>query len=108
MLIRLWELASRTSPTPGLREAAMPFLEGLHDVVGHHTQLGVLEGREALFVERLSVPGSVVNITRIAGRLPLHASSAGLVLLAELREQILAGPLERYTPHTPGTRAGRS
>ncbi|GLY75288.1 IclR family transcriptional regulator domain-containing protein [Actinoallomurus iriomotensis] len=72
----------------------------------------MLEGREALFVERLSVPGSVVNITRIAGRLPLHASSAGLVLLAwaaaELREQILAGPLERYTPHTLGTRAGRS
>ncbi|WP_285622169.1 hypothetical protein [Actinoallomurus iriomotensis] len=34
MLIRLWELASRTSPTLGLREAAMPFLEDLHDVVG--------------------------------------------------------------------------
>ncbi|MFB4295026.1 IclR family transcriptional regulator [Actinomadura sp. NTSP31] len=105
--MRLWELASRTSPTLGLREAAMPFLEDLHDVVGHHTQLGVLEGREALFVERLSVPGSVVSVTRIAGRLPLHASSAGLVLLAwaapELREQILAGPLRRYTAQTPDT-----
>jgi DNA-binding IclR family transcriptional regulator len=105
--VRLWELASRTSPTLGLREAAMPFLEDLHDVVGHHTQLGVLEGREALFVERLSAPGSVVNVTRIAGRLPLHASSSGLVLLAwaarDLQEEVLAGPLERLTPHTPHT-----
>ncbi|GAA3194514.1 IclR family transcriptional regulator [Actinocorallia longicatena] len=103
--VRLWELASRTSPTLGLREAAMPFLEDLHDVVGHHTQLAVLGGREALFVERLSAPGGIVNITRIAGRLPLHASSGGLVLLAhadpDLQEEILAGALTRYTPQTP-------
>jgi DNA-binding IclR family transcriptional regulator len=40
--VRLWELASRASPTLGLREAAMPFMEDLHAVVGHHTQLAVL------------------------------------------------------------------
>src|SRR3954469_6427776 len=54
--VRLWELASRASPTLGLREAAMPFMEDLHAVVGHHTQLAVLEDREVLFVERLSAP----------------------------------------------------
>jgi DNA-binding IclR family transcriptional regulator len=98
--VRLWELASRASPTLGLREAALPFMEDLHAVVGHHTQLAVLEDREVLFVERLSAPGAVVNVTRVAGRLPLHASSSGLVLLAhapaELQEQVLAGPLEAF------------
>ncbi|GLY34470.1 IclR family transcriptional regulator [Amycolatopsis sp. NBRC 101858] len=98
--VRLWELASRASPTLGLREAAMPFMEDLHAVVGHHTQLAVLEDQEVLFVERLSAPGAVVNVTRVAGRLPLHASSSGLVLLAhasaELQEQVLAGPLEAF------------
>ncbi|WP_326951640.1 MULTISPECIES: IclR family transcriptional regulator [unclassified Amycolatopsis] len=98
--VRLWELASRASPTLGLREAALPFMEDLHAVVGHHTQLAVLEDREVLFVERLSAPGAVVNVTRVAGRLPLHASSSGLVLLAhapaELREEVLAGPLPAY------------
>jgi DNA-binding IclR family transcriptional regulator len=102
--VRLWELASRASPTLGLREAAMPFMEDLHSVVGHHIQLGVLEGREVLFVERLSAPNSVINITRIAGRLPLHASSSGLVLLAhataELQEEVLAGKLRSYTANT--------
>ncbi|MBA8826161.1 DNA-binding IclR family transcriptional regulator [Saccharopolyspora lacisalsi] len=102
--VRLWELASRASPTLGLREAAMPFLEDLHAVVGHHVQLGVREEREALFVERLSAPGAVINLTRIAGRLPLHASSSGVVLLAHapgrLQEQVLAGPLHAYTPRT--------
>ena len=95
--VRLWELALRASPTLSLRDAAMPFLEDLHAVVGHHVQLGVLDGREVLFVERLSAPGAVVNYTRIAGRLPLHASSSGLVLLAhaprDLQESVLAGPV---------------
>lgn len=102
--VRLWELASRASPTLGLREAAMPFLEDLHAVAGHHAQLGVLDGQEVLFVERLSAPGAVINVTRIAGRLPLHASSSGLVLLAfgpvDLQERILAGPLHAYTRNT--------
>jgi len=102
--VRMWELASRASPTLGLREAAMPFLEDLHAVVGHHAQLGVLDGREVLFLERLSAPGAVVNLTKIAGRLPLHASSSGLVLLAhaapELQEQVLRAPLVTYTGRT--------
>jgi len=82
----------------------MPFLETLHSIVGQHAQLGVLDGSEVLFVERLSAPGAVINYTRIAGRLPLHASSSGLVLLAhgstELQERILAGPLKVYTDET--------
>lgn len=102
--VRLWEVACRASPTVGLREAAMPFLEDLHAVVGHDAQLGVLEGDEVLFVERLSAPGVVVNYSRIAGRLPLHASSSGLVLLAhapaERQEQVMRGPMTIYTERT--------
>ncbi|MGY0064277.1 IclR family transcriptional regulator [Streptomyces sp. LZ34] len=108
--MRMWELATRASPTLSLRNAAMPFMEGVHDVVGHHVQLGVLDGDEVLFLERLTAPGAVINYTRIAGRLPLHASSSGLVLLAhgpaDLRERVLDGPLQRcYTPDTPATAA---
>lgn len=102
--LRFWELALRASPTLGLREAAMPFMEDLHSVVGQHVQLGVLDGDEVLFVERLAAPGAVMNYTRIAGRLPAHASSSGLVLLAhaphELQEQVLRSPLRRFTPAT--------
>jgi len=105
--VRMWELALRASPTLSLREAAMPFMEDAHAVLGQHVQLGVLDGDQVLFVERLSAPGAVINYTKIAGRLPLHVSSSGLVLLAhgplDLRERILAGPLPRYTPHTIGT-----
>jgi DNA-binding IclR family transcriptional regulator len=103
--VRMWELAQRASPTLSLREAAMPFLEDLHAVIGQHVQLAVLDGDEVLFVERMSAPNAVINYTRIAGRLSLHASSSGQVLLAhapaEQQERVLAGPLRRLTPNTP-------
>lgn len=102
--MRLWELASRASPTLSLRDAAMPYLEDVHAVVGHHAQLGVRDGDDVLFVERLSARDAVINYSRVAGRLPLHISSSGHVLLAYgppgLRERALGRPLERYTADT--------
>jgi DNA-binding IclR family transcriptional regulator len=101
---RLWELGARASSTVSLRETAMPVLEDLHRAVGHHAQLGVLDGDEVLFVERLSADRAVINLTRIAARLPLHASSSGLVLLAfastTLQERVLARPLAGFTRNT--------
>ncbi|MEV7694341.1 IclR family transcriptional regulator [Microbacterium sp. NPDC089189] len=95
--LRLWELALRGSNALRLRQAALPHMATVQSDVREHTQLAVLEQDEALFLERLSHPDAGANITRIAGRLPLHASSSGLVLLAfaphELRERVLAAPL---------------
>ena len=105
--LRLWEIASRASPTLSLREVAMPDMERLHVTIGHHTQLGILDGDEVLFVERLSADNAVINITRIGARLPLHASSSGLVLLAftspQTQERVLNLPMHRYTPSTVAT-----
>ncbi|MRH28613.1 helix-turn-helix domain-containing protein [Microbacterium sp. SYP-A9085] len=102
--MRLWELATRSSAALRLRQAAMPAMALVQSRVGEHTQLAILEQDEALFLERLSSPDATSNITRIAGRLPLHASSSGLVLLAhgpaELQERVLAAPLAALTPAT--------
>jgi DNA-binding IclR family transcriptional regulator len=103
--VRLWEIASAAPRALGLLEAAMPFMEDLHIATRQHTQLYVLEGREALVIERLSARDAVVNFTRVGGRLPLHASSGGLVLLAhadaDLQESFLSATLRAYTPFTP-------
>ncbi|WP_460801994.1 IclR family transcriptional regulator [Microbacterium sp. GXF6406] len=102
--MRLWELALRGSRALRLRQAALPHMERVQAQIREHTQLAVLEHEEALFLERLSHPEAGANITRIAGRLPLNASSSGLVLLAhadpEIRERILHGHLEAVSPET--------
>ena len=102
--MRLWELALRGSSALRLRQAALPHMERVQTLIGEHTQLAVLEHDEALFLERLSHPDAGANITRIAGRLPLHASSSGLVLLAfadpAMRDRVLAAPLRAVSGET--------
>lgn len=101
---RLWELASRGSHTTDLRQVALPFLEDLQAVVRQHVTLGVLDGDDVLYVERLTARGSAVNVTQIAGRLPIHACSSGLVMLAHspaaLQDEMLARTYPRYTDQT--------
>lgn len=102
--MRLWELAQRGSRALRLREAARPFMEQVQARVREHTQLAVLENDEALFLERLSHPDAGANVTQIAGRLPLHASSSGLILLAhaprDAEERVLGKPLRAVTTET--------
>jgi DNA-binding IclR family transcriptional regulator len=80
--LRLWELVNRTSPTLALRQAAMPFMEDIQQVLNQNVNLAVLDGWDALFVERLSRRGSVVNRAQVAGRMSVHMTSAGLALMA--------------------------
>lgn len=102
--LRLFEVAALAPRGLGLREVAMPFLEDLYEVTRQNVQLAVLDGTEAVFLERLSGRGAVNVITRVGGRLPLHATGVGLVLLAhagpDLQERVLAAPLRRYTRKT--------
>jgi DNA-binding IclR family transcriptional regulator len=103
--LRLWELVNRNSPTLALREAAMPFMEDIQQVLNQNVNLAVLDGWDALFVERLSRRGSAVNRAQIAGRMPVHVSSAGIALMAgqppEARAEYLCqfkDPAGKLTP----------
>jgi DNA-binding IclR family transcriptional regulator len=102
--LRLWEVGALAPRGIGLRDAAMPFLEDLYEVTRQNVQLAVLDGTEVVYVERLSGRHAVSIVTRVGGRLPVHATGVGLVLLAhsppDLQEEILDGPLRAFTPHT--------
>ena len=98
--LRLWELANRSSPTLELRQAALPFMEDIQQVLHQNVNLAVLDGREALFVERLSRRGSVANRAQVAGRMPVHMSSAGLVLMANQPRAVQAEYLEEFSDPT--------
>ena len=102
--VRLWEIGSLAPIRSGLRELAMPFMEDLYEATHENIQLAVLAGTEAMILEKISGRQSVRIVTRVGGRLPLHATGVGKVLLAHapasLRDAILAGPLERVAPRT--------
>lgn len=96
--VRLWALASRAQPLTRLRDAALPAMTTLQATIGHHTQLAVLDGDQALFVERLTGRDAVISFTQVAGRLPLNASSAGLVLLAHAEPRVVDAVLGQLLP----------
>ncbi|MCK6066211.1 MULTISPECIES: IclR family transcriptional regulator [Microbacterium] len=102
--VRLWEFASRTPGAVGLREIARPWLGAVHERVREHAQVGVLSGRDVLYIDRVSTRDAVVNATLVGGRIPLHASSSGLVLLAHadatLVDDVIAHGLRTYTERT--------
>jgi DNA-binding IclR family transcriptional regulator len=102
--LRLWEIASLAPRGVPLREAALPFLEDLYEVTHENVQLGVREGHEVVYIERIAGRRAVGVLTRVGGRFPLHASGNGLVLLAHAPEavqrEVLEGPLARFTEYT--------
>jgi DNA-binding IclR family transcriptional regulator len=65
--------------------------------------LAVIDGLEALYLEKVAAAKSA-RPSRIAGRMPLHATSTGKVLLAysppTVFEEVVSRELTRFTPHT--------
>lgn len=102
--LRLWEVATLAPRGLGLRETALPFLEDLYEATHQHVHLAVRDGAEAVYVERLSGRRAVPVVSRVGGRLPLHATGVGLVLLAyapaAVQEQVLGTPLARFNDRT--------
>ncbi len=102
--LRLWEIGLLATRSAGLRDVALPFMQDLYDATRQNVQLAVLDGSQALYVEKMTARGAVHAVSRRGGRLPLHATGVGKVLLAyaprELLDEVLAAGLKRYTPHT--------
>ncbi|MGI5527449.1 IclR family transcriptional regulator [Streptomyces syringium] len=80
--LRLLEIASVAPRGHGLRALALPYLQDLWHATRQHVQLVVREGLECVLVERLSAHGAQRVMYRVGGRMPLHATAPGLVLLA--------------------------
>ncbi|UOR01795.1 IclR family transcriptional regulator [Leucobacter allii] len=98
-------LASSSTRGLEIREHALPHLIALHRSSGQAVQLAVRDGRDIVYLEALRTHPNWSGEARIGGRLPLHVSAAGLVLLAgagpDVLDDYLSRPLKRYTEHTP-------
>jgi DNA-binding IclR family transcriptional regulator len=102
--ILLFELGQLAEQRSVLREAAMPFMEDLYEATHHTVHLGVLDGSEVVYVERLTgTHGSKVP-SRVGGRNPAHCTGLGKALLAHQpkreRDLLLAQPLIAATRHS--------
>jgi DNA-binding IclR family transcriptional regulator len=102
--LRLWEIGSLAPISVGLPQIAVPFMQDLYEATHENVQLAVLSGRAALYIEKILGRDSIAVKSRRGGRLPLHATGVGKVLLAyspqPFIDKVLTAALRRYTPHT--------
>lgn len=110
---RLWEIGELSSVSLHLRESALPYMLELYEAAGENVHLAVLSGNEALYVARLIGHRSVPTVSRMGGRLPLHTTGVGKVLLAFQQDSfidaylgaVLARPTAYSVVSTPKLRA---
>lgn len=100
----VFELGMRASVERSLLEVAFPFLEDLYERTHELVHLGVREGTEVLYVAKVGGHRQAASPSRLGGRMPLHATAIGKVLLAHAPEtvqaQVLDHPLPRRSPRT--------
>jgi len=101
---RMWDLGLLAPVQTGLRDVASPFLHDLYGATLATVHLAVRDGNRVLYLDRVSGHASVPVVSKVGSRLPLHSTGVGKVLLAyapaELRREVLAAPLPRFTPYT--------
>jgi DNA-binding IclR family transcriptional regulator len=101
---KILDLASNSTQAMRLRDRALPPLVELHGRTGLTVHLGVRDRTSVMYLEALRTHPNYTGENRIGGRLQLHVTATGLVLLAfadeAFREDYLRGPLERYTSET--------
>ena len=88
--LRLWEIGALAVRGESLREIALPFMQDLYYATRENVHLAILDGTEALYIEKITGRGAARVISMRGGRLPLHATGVGKVLLAYGPEDLLA------------------
>jgi DNA-binding IclR family transcriptional regulator len=108
--LRLFELGALAEQRGlGLREAALPFMEDLHEITRGTVQLAVLDDLDVVYLHKVSGRRSVRLDTRIGGRRPATCTGSGKLLLAfappEVVERVIAERgFVRRTRHSIGDR----
>jgi IclR family acetate operon transcriptional repressor len=83
---------------------AHPLLESLAEQTRETANLGVLSGDSVVYIDQVTGTRSVVAMSWVGRRTPLHCTSNGKVLLAFAaeadRDRFLANPMDRFSANT--------
>ncbi len=108
--LRLLKLAAASWARNDFRVVAAPFLETLHRRTGETVHLGVLRGREIIYLDKVESRQAVRMNSQIGNASPAFCTGVGKAALSVLQPAALEAllsdvELHRYTPHTITGRA---
>lgn len=102
---KLLEVVTSSTHAMDLRERALPWLVRLHQTLRNLiVHLAIRDGDESVYIEALHSSTRAARMNRLGGRMPLHVTATGRVLLAyapqAVQERVLAQPLAAFTSET--------
>jgi len=103
LAIKLWRLGCQSIRRLSVRDLARPYLEGLAHRTKEMVKLGVLTGRDVVYVDGVDCSQPIRAYVPIGGTAPAHSSATGKAILAFLPAAMVetAGPPpRRYTSQT--------
>jgi DNA-binding IclR family transcriptional regulator len=103
--LRIFELGGLVMQRMDIWDESLPFLEGLVRDTGETGHLAVLDGGEAIYVERVEARRALRVPSAIGRGYPAHATNLGKVLLAyldagEIGRIVAERGLPGFTPNT--------
>lgn len=108
LTMKLWELGARVFNRLDVRQEALPFMRELAEETQETVHLSVLNGTDALYIEKIDSPQPVRAYTLVGGRAPAQCVATGKVLLAWADQDVLdqiVPKLEKFTPLSITTKA---
>ena len=95
--LALFDLAAAVPSQRSLHEAVLLPMTDLRNKSGETVQVGVLDGRQVVYVERLDSPNTLRLFTQLGRRNDAHCTGTGKVLLAYLADVQLERLLKDWT-----------
>lgn len=97
-------IGARAFRSTDLRMAALPVLRQLREATGETTTVSALVGRRRVYLDQVRGTFEVRMMVELGTSYPLHAGASSRAILAyvpeEMRQQVLSGPHEEFTPAT--------
>ncbi len=104
----LFELGELIAAKVDMREVALPFLQDLYEATHQTVHLGIRDGLDVVYAEKIRGHDGVDVPSRVGGRLPLSSTGVGKALLAhapaDVVEAVLSRPLRCLTAHSVADR----
>lgn len=103
---KLVEMASSVLASLHLRQEVQPHLRRLSEATGETVHLTVLEDGQVVYIDKVEAEGASIRMaSRIGGRMPVHCTASGKVIMslmgeAEVRQILQSRGMPRRTPNT--------
>ena len=100
---KLWSLGCAAIQGLEIREVARPYLEDLSSNTNELVALGVLDGREVVYLDKIDCSQAVRAYIPIGGRAPAYCISTGKAILAHRGDDEvmrIASSMKKFTGHT--------